>query len=119
MVNAEKIYFDLRKSRFASALWLDNVFPKKFRRASAKLFDVAIVLALVAVFIVVVGKFAQLPALREKLIDLVFLILSFRLIIFALESFYRSKTSEEFFKEESVNIADHLDFEVASLLFKT
>ncbi|MDP3052163.1 MAG: ATP-dependent Clp protease ATP-binding subunit [bacterium] len=119
MTDAPQIYFNLKKSRFAPALWLDNFFPKKFRRASAKLFDAAIVLALVAVFIVVVGKFSQWPALREKLIDLVFMILSFRLIIFSLESFYRSKSESDFSEISSANIADYLDFEAASLLSKS
>ena len=145
-MNADKLYFNLEKSRFGAALWLDNVFSKKIRRGIAKGFNIIIIFSLVAIAAIwAMGlnlKYVPVPAvlilgnaafITEKIIDFLFLVLSFRLIIFGVESFYRSKTSESrtdlFSDSRSVlleprtvlgaNRADYLSFEAASLLSKS
>ena len=111
-------YFDIERSGFASALWLDNIFPKKLRRAIAKFLDILLILSLGAIFMLIVGLSGGHTAVKGKLIDFIFLVLAFRLIIFCLESFYLSKSTDEPPKE-SRNIADCLSFEAASLFAKT
>ncbi len=122
--DAGQFNFDLKKSRFASVLWLDNAFPKKIRRGLAKFFDILIVLSILAIAALSVLKPGLIKGidnlvLQKKITDFVFLILAFRLVIFSLESFYRSKSNLEFVPKESQNIADYLDFEAASLISKT
>jgi ATP-dependent Clp protease ATP-binding subunit ClpC len=104
-------YFDLRKTKFFSCLWLDNVFPRKIRHSLSKFFNLISIITLIAVAFTyfewpVIGNFS---ALRSKLIFFLFLSLPLGLMAFALESFYRSKSDQ----------SDYLDFESASLLGKT
>ena len=111
-------YFDIERSGFASALWLDNIFPKKLRRAIAKFLDILLILSLGAIFMLIAGPLAGYASAKEKLIDFIFLVLAFRLINFCLESFYLSKSTDEPPKE-SRNVADCLSFGAASLFSKT
>ncbi len=124
-MNADKLYLNLERSRFGPGLWLDNVFPKKIRRGIAKAFDLIIIFSLVAIGATLALKFGLIKSvdhvfIQEKIIDFLFLILPFRLIIFAIESFYRSKSeprTDLFSEPRSVlNWADYLSFEAASLL---
>jgi len=124
MANPAQLNFDLRKNRFASCLWLDNIFPKKFRRGIAKTFDLFIILSFTAIILFTVRDFENNAVFKEKAIDYLFLILSFRLVLFALESFYRSRSSESrtgpFPDSRSVlDRAEYLNFEAADLIFKT
>lgn len=127
MAASSQFYFDLKKCRFASVLWLDNIFPKKIRRSLAKVFDALLILSFVS-FIAIVILIAikvgiisldELSFVPDKILDFLFLTLFFRLIIFALESFYRSKSSSGLDIKKSQNIVDYLDFEATALLAQT
>lgn len=125
MVISSQFYFDLKRGRFVSPLWFDSVFPKKIRQEVAKFFDIIIILSLAAIIATFVFKFGLIKNIaidyifiREKAVNFFFFVLSFRLVLFSFESFYRSRSTVEIPKG-SLNIADYLSFETASLLFKS
>ncbi len=123
-----QIFFNLQGTRFASCLWFDDIFPKKIRRILALILSIFLVFSLIVVFlsysflsiIIFHTDFTLvLSFIVKKLLAFTLLILSFRLIIFALESFYRSKSTRKFSIKDSSNVAEYLNFEAADLIFKT
>lgn len=126
MLKQEELYFALKDSKFASALWFDSVFPKSARHFISKTLNICIIFALAAILLIFfIPKLAVFPAIPffskisflgndvwlEKTVDFLFLLLFFKIIFFSLESFYRSRSD--------VALDGYLSFGAASLLAKT